>query len=145
VAVEDRADGAETLRDGEEYGDRLGAHLEREDLAHREIGGAGPGRGEEEDDAPGDRLGQRGERALVEQVCGDREPDAGQDVRPGDHRLAADRVEQPADGERAGQVPGNPRATSAPASSAPASSGPATSSAPATSVQATVLPATGSP
>src|SRR4051795_6132742 len=37
--------------------DRHRARLHREDLADRQVRGARAGRGEEEDDAPGDRLG----------------------------------------------------------------------------------------
>src|SRR5688572_25701119 len=58
-AVEDRADGAEALRDGEEDRDGLGPDLQREDLADRQVRRAGTRRREEEDDAPGDRLRRR--------------------------------------------------------------------------------------
>ena len=57
MAVEDRPERAEALGDGEDAGDGLGADLQREDLADSQVGGARAGGGEEEDDAPGDRLG----------------------------------------------------------------------------------------
>ena len=62
-----------TTRDGEEHGDRLRAHLEREDLAHGQIAGAGTRGGEEEDHAPRDGLGRGGAQVLVEQGSGNRE------------------------------------------------------------------------
>ena len=46
-AVDDRTEGAEALGDGEEHRDRLRPNLQREDLAHGEVGGAGPGRRED--------------------------------------------------------------------------------------------------
>src|SRR6266704_211485 len=51
-AVEDRAERAEDLGDGEEHRDGLGPDLDREDLADRQIAGARPSGGEEEHDDP---------------------------------------------------------------------------------------------
>ncbi len=70
--AEDRRRGHATgeLRDGEEEGDGLTAQLEREDLADREVGRRGAGRGEEEDHAPEGRLRHR-----VEQPWWNRKPE----------------------------------------------------------------------
>ena len=92
-----RADRVEE-RDGQ------GPGLHREDLTHGQVGGAGPGRGEEQHGAPARRHRDRGQRAGGEQPRGEQQQDAGQDVGARDHRLAADRVEQPAEHQRADQV-----------------------------------------
>ena len=63
--------GPEGLGDGEEDGDGLRSDLDREDLADGQVGGAGPGGGEEEDHAPADGLGRRVERSGVEQERAD--------------------------------------------------------------------------
>ena len=103
-AVDRRGDRAEALRDGEEHGDRLRPDLQREDLADREVGGAGARRGEVEDDAPGDRLGDGVEHTRVEQERRDGQEQPGQHVGARDHLPAADRVEQVPDRERPGEV-----------------------------------------
>jgi hypothetical protein len=105
MPVEHGAECAEALRDREEDRDGLGADLQREDLADGQVGRAGSRRGEEEDDAPRDRLGGSGQHPLVEQVRGDRQHRPGQDVGARDHLLAADGVEEVPDRQRAEQVP----------------------------------------
>jgi hypothetical protein len=55
--------------------------------------------GEEEDDGPADGLGGGVQGAGLEQLGGDDEQHAGDQVRPGDHLAAAYRVEQAADGQ----------------------------------------------
>jgi len=72
-SVDDGSEGAEGLRDGEEHGDGHGPDFEGEDFADGEVGSARAGGGEEEDHAPGDGLGDRGEQAGVEQPGADRE------------------------------------------------------------------------
>ena len=104
-----RAERAEALGDGEEHRDGLGPDLQREDLADGQVPGASAGRGEVEDHRPAQRLGDRVQRARLEQLRGDDQQHAGEQVGAGDHLAAADRVEQPPDGQRAEQVPGAER------------------------------------
>jgi hypothetical protein len=67
-AEQQRTDGAAHHRaEGVEDRDRHGAGLYGEVLADRQVGSAGAGRGEEEDDVPGDRLRRGGEDVLGEQ------------------------------------------------------------------------------
>ena len=101
-----RAQEAEALGDGEEHRDGLGPDLQGEDLADGQVARAGAGRSEEEDHRPAQGLGGRIEGSGLEQLRGDDEQDAGHQVGAGDHLAAADGVEQPADGQRAKQVPG---------------------------------------
>ena len=104
VTVPGRAEGAEALRDGEEHRDRLRPDLKREDLAGGQVAGAGARRGEEEDDRPAQRQRGRVQGAVLEQEGDDHQQDPGQQVGARDHLPAADRVEQPADRQRAEQV-----------------------------------------
>jgi hypothetical protein len=84
--------------------DRHRPGLHREDLRDRQVRGAAPGRREEEDDAPGDRLCRRVERPVLNRQAGDDQQDPGQDVGARDHRLAADRVEEAPEQQRAEEV-----------------------------------------
>jgi hypothetical protein len=68
--------------------------LHREDLAHRQVAGAGGRRGEEEDDAPQDRLRDRVQDVHVEQVAGSSHQRAREEVAASDHRHPADGVEE---------------------------------------------------
>jgi hypothetical protein len=69
-----------------------GPDLHREHLAHRQVAGAGGGRGEE--DAPQDRLGYRGEDVEVEQVTGCGQERSRDKVAARDHRHPADGIEE---------------------------------------------------
>ena len=57
--------------------------------------GARAGRGEEEDHPPAQRLGDRVQRARLEQLRGDDQQHAGEQVGAGDHLAPAEGVEQP--------------------------------------------------
>src|SRR5579862_3379422 len=70
-------DAADAGADGVEEGNGERANLQRENLAHRQIGRACRRGGEEEHDHPGGGQGRRGEEVLAEQVRGDGEHDAG--------------------------------------------------------------------
>src|SRR5580704_10892055 len=104
LAVEPGAEGTEALGDREKHCDGLGAHLDREDLAHRQVGGGCTGRGEEEDHAPACRLRHRVEGAGVEQKGAPSEEYPGEDVRAGDHLPSPNGVEEMPDGERTDEV-----------------------------------------
>src|SRR6266516_1028257 len=75
--------------------------FERKGLADGEIGGARSRRGEEKDHHPGDRLHLCRKHASHEQISADGEQDPGQRIGRGDYRLAADRIEQTAEQQRA--------------------------------------------
>jgi hypothetical protein len=91
------SDGAEYLSGGEEDRDGLGSDFDRECLGHGGAGRTRAGRGEEEDNGPGDCLGCWVEHALVKQVATDDEHYAGGQVRAGDHWLAPNGVIEPAE------------------------------------------------
>jgi hypothetical protein len=74
------------------------------DLAHGEVGGAGPRRGEEEDHAPGGGLRGGGPDVGPEQERRDDQQEPREDVGAGDHRLAPDGVEQPPEDQRPEEV-----------------------------------------
>ncbi len=99
-----RAERAEELRDREEHGDGLRPDLQREDLADRQVAGAGARGGEEEDHRPADRLRGCVQRADAEEFRADGQQHTGQDVGAGDHLPAPDGIEQPAEGQRPEQV-----------------------------------------
>ena len=86
--------------------------LHREDLADGQVGGAGAGRGEEEDHHAGDRQGDRVRAPEAE--ARDAQQHAGEDVGAGDHPDAADGVEQRAEqrARRRSCSPRRPRCTS---------------------------------
>src|SRR5262249_7156159 len=65
-----------------------------EGLGRRQIGGAGRGRGKEEDYRPGPGLRRGGEKAQREEQPTDRQKDAGDAVGEREHGLAAERVEK---------------------------------------------------
>ena len=90
--------------DGVEERDGGRADLDREGLADGEVAGAGRRRGEEEDDRPGDRLGDGVEVALREHPAGDGEQNAGEAIGPADHDAPAPPVEQVTEKERPKEV-----------------------------------------
>ena len=74
--------------------DRERANLEREDLADRQVGGAGGCGREEEDDAPQDGQRHRRQCLLLEEDGGDEQHASCSEVRQREHRSPADLVEQ---------------------------------------------------
>ena len=90
--------------DGVEERDAQRAGLHREHLRGGEVGRAGAGGREEEDDGAEDR--QRDGRQPTEHRPRDREQDAGEDVRAGDHADPADGVEERAEQQGAEEVAG---------------------------------------
>ena len=93
--------------DGVEEGDCQRARLHREDLAHRQVGRARAG-GSQEEGAEDERL-ERPRRA-AERMAGEQRRHQGRDQRRAevgarDHRLPPDGVEEPAEEQRAEEVP----------------------------------------
>jgi len=88
-----------------EEGDAQRPSLQREDLTDREVGRAGPGRGEEEDDRPAQ--GKRHCRKRAQDRAGYREQDARDDVRARDHANTSHGVEQAAEQESTEEVTGS--------------------------------------
>src|SRR5215212_11181024 len=86
----------------ERYGHRPDLH--REDLAHRQVAGAGGRRGKE-DDHPQDSLRDRGQDVQVEQVAGRGQQHARDEVAARDHRHPADGIEETPEEPRAEHVP----------------------------------------
>src|SRR5207237_10046264 len=96
-AAERRAERVE-----ERDGDR--AHLEREDLADREVGRARRGRGDEEDARPCHGELDRAERIAGEEEPGKKKANAGPGIRRGDHHAPSEGVEEAAEDERAEEI-----------------------------------------
>ena len=108
LAEQQRADdAAQPGADRVEQRDRHRAGLHREDLADRQVGGAGAGRGQEEHGAPAQRQGGR-VQAGQEQRGGDQQQ-AAADVADRDHDAPADGVEQPPEQHRPEEVPDRQR------------------------------------
>lgn len=89
---------------GVEDADCHGADLEREDLADGEVGRAGGGGGDEEDHGPAGGLSGRGEKVGLKESAGEEKQCSAECVGEGDHLLAADRVEEMAEEDRAKDV-----------------------------------------
>ena len=105
VAEEQRpGDAAGRGADRVEEGDRERPRLHREDLADGQVGGAGAGRGDEED-RQHEGHERPGREAVAEQEDAERRGQRRRaEVGGGDHRLAPDRVEEAAEGERPEEV-----------------------------------------
>lgn len=76
VPVQVGAGESEALRDREEHDDRIRPDLQREDLAHRQVAGAGARGCEEEDYNPAESLRRRVQRPSLEQLRRDHQQDA---------------------------------------------------------------------
>ena len=95
---------ADALRDREEVRDGLTPQLEREDLAHGQVGRRRSGRRDEEDDTPDRSLRRRIQHFGLEQERRDQQQHAGRAVGERDHLAPADRVEEMAEQQWPEQV-----------------------------------------
>src|SRR6202030_1873335 len=99
-----RADSAGQSPDRVENCDRERANFERKNFAYRQIGRTRSRRSDKENNRPRQRLCLRSQQSRVKEPAGQREQDSGKSIGRRDHLLAANRVEEVSEQQRAKEV-----------------------------------------